>query len=430
MKPLQQLCAWLALSAGAAAAATPEAAAAGALPPAAAVVQVLSQVPAYQAARRALEAEGAVRRQMQAGPHDWVAGLNAARRTQRAPDADTSGEWELGVDRTLRWPGKRSAYEAAGSSRVALAEAAKSRVWREQARALLDRLGQCLKEQQAAALWTEQARLLEQQLAGVSRRRALGDAARIDEQQAQAAQLQARAQAQAAQRRSALAREVLAQEFPGLSLPATWTMSPSQDLQADEAEPATQRDAQWLAALQAANIDVELARREYAATQAQLGVDRAELQPDPTVGVRVGQARSGGERYVGVALSLPFGGEHRSAAVEAAAARAQAAQLRLADAERHAQAQATQRLREAQALRALAREQSAAAERLDDVARGLQRAYQLGEGTMSEVINARRLAMEQQLSAAASALDAWLAQQRLALEGGLLWAEGEGAAGL
>jgi outer membrane protein TolC len=166
-----------------------------------------------------------------------------------------------------------------------------------------------------------------------------------------------------------------------------------------------------------------LARREAAAAQAQFGVDRAELRPDPTVGLRVGQARSGGERFIGFALSLPFGGEHRGAVADVAAARAAVAAQRLIDAERRAQLDATLRLREAQATRALWRDQAEAAQRLDQVAQGLQRAYQLGEGSLNDLVAARRLAIEQQLSAAGSAVDAWMARQRLALESGMLWQE-------
>jgi outer membrane protein TolC len=387
----------------------------GALPPAHTVALALARSPTYQAALRGIDVESAMKSQLQAGPHEWVAGVSAARRHQASPGAESSGEWELGLDRTVRWPAKDAVYERAGSSRVALAQAARVKVWREQSRALLERYGAWLKDQQLARVWAEQSGLLEQQLSAVTRRRELGDASRIDEQLAAAAQLQARAQAQAAQRRSANAREALLQEFPGLEIPAPLAVTPA---------PADDKsDAHWLAAQLAVSSDLDLARREAAAAQAQFGVDRAELRPDPTVGLRVGQARSGGERFIGFALSLPFGGEHRGAVADVAAARAAVAAQRLIDAERRAQLDATLRLREAQATRALWRDQAEAAQRLDQVAQGLQRAYQLGEGSLNDLVAARRLAIEQQLSAAGSAVDAWMARQRLLLDVGALWPE-------
>jgi hypothetical protein len=122
-------------------------------------------------------------------------------------------------------------------------------------------------------------------------------------------------------------------------------------------------------------------------------------------------------------LSVPFGGEYRAAGAAAAAARAAAAALRLADAERRAGTEATQRLREAQAAHALAAGNADAALRLVQLADSLQRSYQLGEGTLSEVVAARRQANEQRLAAAVGTVEAWIARHRLALEAGALWPE-------
>jgi outer membrane protein, heavy metal efflux system len=385
------------------------------LPDVRAVSAALTQSPAYQAARRGIEAERAQQRQLRLGPQEWVGSVNAARRMQRAPGSETTGEWELGLDRTVRWPGKQAAYVLSGSSRVAQAEAARARSWREQARALLERHGAWLKDHEAARVWAEQVTLLERQKDAVTRRQRLGDAARIEEQQADAALLQARAQALATQRRSASAREVLLHEFPGLVLPTAVTLTPPTAI--------GEGDNYWLGAQLDASTDLELARRETDAAVAQAGVERAEQRPDPTVGLRAGQARNGSERFVGVALSLPFGGEHRAAGAEAAAARAEAAALRQAEIERRVKADATLRLREAQTAQLLWQDLRLSAQRLDQVAQGLQRGWQLGEGSLGEVMNARRLAIEQQLAASGAAVDAWLARHRLALEAGLLWPE-------
>jgi hypothetical protein len=64
-----------------------------------------------------------------------------------------------------------------------------------------------------------------------------------------------------------------------------------------------------------------------------------------------------------------------------------------------------------------------AAGRLVQVADSLQRSYQLGEGSLGDVLAARRLANEQRLAAAVATVDAWLTRQRLALEAGRLWPE-------
>jgi outer membrane protein TolC len=385
------------------------------LPTEASVTAALLRSPAYEAARRGVDVESSVRLQMRVGPQEWTGSVNAARRAQRTPAAEGTTEWELGLDRTVRWPGKSVAYERVGDSRMAQARSALSKSWREQARALLGRHGQWLREHEAARVWAGQVALLQQQLDAVMLRRKLGDAARIDEQLAESALLQARTQAQAAERRSQAARELLQAEFPDLAFPVRAVVA---------APPAlVEADAQWLAAQHAASPELELAVRESATAQAQLGVDRSEARSDPTVGVRVGQARSGAERFVGVVLSMPFGGEYRLAGAAATASRAAAAELHLADAQRRARSEATQRLRDAQSAQALWSDLEGTAQRLTQVANGMQRSYQLGEGTLSEVIAARRLAIEQQLAAAIGAAEAWTAHHRLALEAGMLWRE-------
>ena len=93
--------------------------------------------------------------------------------------------------------------------------------------------------------------------------------------------------------------------------------------------------------------------------------------------------------------------------------------------ERRLAADAAVRLREVQAAHAGWQGASAAARQLDQSAAGVARAYQLGEGTLSEVLNARRLANEQKLASTLAAVDAWLAAWRVDLEAGRLWAAPE-----
>jgi outer membrane protein TolC len=397
-----------------------------ALPPAAQVAAVLTQTPAYQAALLMQDAERSVQQQLRAGPHEWTGIVSAARRTQRNPASEQTQEWDVGLDRALRLPGKNSAYEGAGSARVAMAHAALHKAWREQARALLERHGAWLREREAARVWAEQAALMQRQLEAVARRLELGDAAKLDRLQAEAISVQARVQADAAASRAAAAREGLLQAFPGLDLANATTLLAPPALPA--LPPLSEPDAKWIEAQRTHNPELALARSDADVAAAQQRVDQAETRPDPTLGVRVGQARSGAERFVGVVLSLPFGGDYRAAGAAAAAARASAAALRLADAERRAGTEATQRLREAQAAHALAAGSADAALRLVRLADSLQRSYQLGEGTLSEVVAARRQANEQRLAAAVGTVEAWIARHRLALEAGALWPEPTGEA--
>lgn len=84
--------------------------------------------------------------------------------------------------------------------------------------------------------------------------------------------------------------------------------------------------------------------------------------------------------------------------------------------------EASQRLRDAQVAFAAWQRQADAARRLVQAADSLARGYQLGEGSLSDVLAARRLANEQQLTATASQVEVWLSRHRLQLEAGALWA--------
>lgn len=385
------------------------------LPPPAQVIELLQRAPAYQAALLGIDAEQSVQRQYRLGAAEWTGSVSAARRSQSSPVSERSQEWELGLERSLRLPGKAAVFERAGAARVDQAQAMRRLVWREQARQLLERQGSWLREQESARLWALQLSVLEQQAEAVRKRQRLGDAARIEQQQAEAALAQAQAQAQTAAGRALSAREALERQFPGISAN---TATP---LPAPQALPRVDED--WLQALLKSSPELALAGREHALAEAQMRLDAAETRPDPTLGLRLGRARSGAEQVLGVVLSMPFGGDYRAAGAAASASRATAAALQLAAQERRVEAEAAQRLREAQTAHGSWLRNAEAAQRLSQAAEGLARGYQLGEGSLGEVLMARRQAHEQELAAALGAVEAWLARWRLELEAGELWAE-------
>ncbi len=377
------------------------------------VAAVLSQSPAWRAADQSIGAEQETHRQALTGPHEWVGSVGVAQRQIRDASPVNTIEWEAGLERTLRWPGKRDAADRLGGSRVELARAMRSLAWREQARALLDRYGSWLREREAARVWVDQVALLEAQADAVAKRQRLGDAARIEQVQVEAALAQAQAQAVVAEGRAQAAHEALTRQFPALTFP-----QPAQ-LPDPPASPAG--DAEWIDAQLAHAPELESARRELRVAEEQLRLEQLERRPDPTVGLRVGQARNANEHFVGVVFSIPFGGEYRAAAARAAGSRAAAAALLREEVQRRAATDAGLRLREAQLVRSGWQRARLAQDRLDQAARGLARAYQLGEGSLVDVLAARRLASEQQLGAAGAAVDAWLARWRLMLEAGRLW---------
>ena len=385
------------------------------LPPDREVAAVLSLSPAWRAARQSIDTEREARGQAIAGPQEWIGSVGVARRRIGDSSPGNTIEWEAGLDRTLRRAGKRDAADRLGGSRVGLAQAMGSLAWREQARALLERYAAWLRERESARAWDVQVALLQAHAGAVAKRQRAGDAARIEQVQVEAAVAQAQAQAVVAAGREQAAREALARQFPALAFPEPPSLPDPPEMPVE--------DAAWIDAQLAQAPELESARRELELAERQLDVDRLERRPDPTVGLRLGQARDANEAVIGVVLSIPFGGEYRAAGARAAASRVTAATLHRDGVQRRVATEAGLRLREAQVAHAGWLRARAAQDMLEQAARGMERGYQLGEGSLGDLLVARRLASEQRQATARAAVDAWVARWRLQLESGRLWVE-------
>jgi outer membrane protein TolC len=103
------------------------------------------------------------------------------------------------------------------------------------------------------------------------------------------------------------------------------------------------------------------------------------------------------------------------------AARLGVAEAELAGLERRVQAQARAALQQRAAAERSAVDLARAAAQWQQSAAALARGYALGEGSLAEVLAARRLAGEQQAAAAQARVDAWQAGLQIALETGQLW---------
>lgn len=383
------------------------------LPPPTAVAEFLLQSPAYQAAQRGSDAERMVAKQHRIGPYEWTGTAATSRRSQNDPTRERFQEYELGLERTVRLPGKTAASNRAGETRVAQSEAMARKVWHEQARLLLERYATWLRERESASTWAQQVTLLRQQWSATERRQQLGDAARIEQQQALAALTQAEAQQLAAESRLASAKAALSKGLPALPLMSD-ALPSGVAPEAESAASLVDRQVRY-------SPEMTLARQEQQVAEAQLRLDTAERRADPTVGVRFTRERGGAEHTAALVLSVPFGGEYRSAGAQASAFRASAAAQLLLEVERRTHTEADQRVRDLASAYASWQHQVEAARQLTSVADKLGNGYRLGEGNLNDVLSARRLANEQQLVAATGLADLWTARLRLQLESGGLW---------
>ena len=385
------------------------------LPPTEVVAHLLRTSPMVTAAASLLRAEEANRARLDAGPHEWTLRLARQQRDVRAPEpAQRFAEWDAGLERPLRLPGKAGTDAALGAAGVDMARIAQGDALHESSRLLMKIWFDWLRARDAARETRLQADLLGRQEKGVQRRHQLGDAARLEAVQAEAASAQAEAQSREAQSREAAARLALQKRFPGLPLAAA-------DLELPAPQPLQGSTEGWLAAILEHNHELGVARAE--ARKARLSARRSDQEtvPDPTVGVRVARERGGEERLAALTLSFALPGAARRGTADMAVAQADAAAAREAAMQLKVEAEAASLVESARLAHAAWQGREAAAQRLGEAADMTARAHALGEAGLAETLAARRLSFDARLSARLARLDALELADRLLLDAHRLW---------
>jgi outer membrane protein TolC len=272
-----------------------------------------------------------------------------------------------------------------------------------------------LNQSSQLSLWQAQRQLAEQQLATVNARIRLGEAPRSERVNAEAALAQIRLQQQQAATRLQQARSRLLAQFPTLPLTADTTLPPP-------AQPGFQGSAeQYVDAVLEHNHELFRARRQADVLQAEARKLARHRSVDPTVGMFYRNEMGGNEHVLGLGVGLTLPGGARRTDQEAAeqlAATAQDAATRL---EQRLRADARADFETATAQSANWEQAHQAAQALDEAARLAARAYDLGEGSLDQVLVNRRLALEGQLTAKQVQLDALAANARLKLDSHQLW---------
>ena len=390
------------------------------LPPEALVRRLLDAAPAVEAGRAGLAAGEARQRRLIAGPHEWSLSLEGMRRRTDMPGStpsDTTHDWAVGIERAWRLPGKAELDERLGAGQRALADAGAEESRHETARRLLAGWFAWLRGQ---AAWQEaeaERQLLENMHAAVLRRQELGDAARLEALQSEAALAQMDARVlMLATERDALA-EALRQQFPGIVLPERAETGLPQPLE------GTRED--WVAALLEHEPALRLARLEAQRAALQAARTDKERIADPSIGIRAVRERDGEDRLIGLVLNIPIGGAARQADADLSVAEARIASAREAQLLREAQAAAHAAWQRAQAAYLGWRKAEASARQMDAAARLQARAQALGEASLAETLNARRLAFAAASEARQLALDALERRYRLLLDTHKLWAFAE-----
>lgn len=385
------------------------------------VAKVLEENPAVQAAKSGIALGQANKRKLLSGPYEF--NVNATGQQREIDGARGSyDEWNVGIDRPFRIPGKRGVDSSIGDAGMKAAQLAYGDAYHEAARTLLAQWFDWVKATSEVAQWRAQAELFNKQLNVVTKREKIGDAAKLDASTAQAASAQAEASLKQAQARQHIAASVLTQNYSGLQLP--------ESVASGDPAPVEGSLEEWRAKILSDNHELERARAESLQVKLQADRARLELIPDPTVGIHYGSDQGGDERYMGLRVSVPLPGSGGRRA-DSQVARAQAAIAAQQEALTYRDILNNIAVVHAAAVSGYSSWQSAklAVESIDQNAAKMARAYELGEIGLTDLLTAQRLKAEVALSYNTTRIAAIEARYRLLLDAHQLWLPQEAAAG-
>ncbi len=374
------------------------------------VTRWLAQDPAVLGAQSALAAAKAEAGQMAASPYEWTTRYSRQQRDYGVNPK--SNEWNLGIERTLRLPGKVGADRAGADALLKGAEAHFSLARRQAAEGLLGSWLDWLETRSAKDLLVQQQRLAEESLGVVAKRVQSGDAASLEQRLASADVADIKRSASAAATAETTAWVKLSARYPVNDVAPPPLPDPL---------PVPHNADWWQARILAVSDRLVVIQAEQA--QADAGLKRAEADriPDPTVGVFTGREAYGDEKIVGVSISMPFPGARRRFQVQQQLAAAEAARQNLAVTQRELTGQARADFANAHGNYTRWQLAKSAADAMAENARLAQKAYGLGEQDLQTLLLARRQALSAAEAEQKARVDALRAYDTLLLDAKLLW---------
>lgn len=345
------------------------------------------------------------------GSHEWALRLQAQRR-QLQDGGVPSREWQAHVERPVRVNGKSALDRQLGDVELDLARAQLGEARHESARALADLWLAVLAGRQREALAAQQVVLAEANLVAVQKRRRAGDAAQLDEQQAQA-------DVGESQRELIMARTSQAKAQAALQTRFGAQASADQQL-ADVAEPSWAETA-WLNRVLEEADAIKTRQAEWQRVRLTAARARADRVPDPVVGVFTASEARGRERLVGLSVTLPLGGAYRDQRSLQLAREADMAESAVEQMRRDVEQQARETWADATGSGERWRLSRQTAALAADSARLMQRAYALGEADLQALLSARRQSGQSSLAALEAHIEAARWAARLLIDAHQIW---------
>ncbi len=332
-------------------------------------------------------------------------------------DIDQSGqyhEWDAGVSRAIRLPGKADLDTQTGALGVQSQKASFDGTRHQVAVMLLESWIAWLQAEALAAIDRSEVENWRTEQNIMARRVAARDAAQLDLDEIGAMLARATGTATLSAGKAKEAKSALRRQFPDLAIPATApVITPPQKPERPFAE--------WFDILRSHNDELRAAELEAQRLDTVAKRKARDQWADPSVGVKYFSERGGAETGVGITLSMPIGGDYRSAVTDVSNAEASSGWAAVHNARQEADRLADQVIIRAETSFENWQQSAAALAASDEVRKKSRRSFEVGQQSLSDFLLAARLYYESERSELQSRADAQQYLTRLKIDARELW---------
>lgn len=371
---------------------------------------LLAQDPGVAAARAGLDVALQEAAMLDKSPYEWTARATGLQR--RLESGPRYNEWNVGIERTLRLPGKAAADRNLGKATVEESQARYGEALHEAARELMASWVDWLAAERARELAGNSLQSAQASLAAVEKRVRAGDASKLDLSIARAELAEQRRMDNDAKTQAAASWSRLSTRFPGVKRQVPALPAPL---------PIGENAAFWRERILAQSDKLKVVQTQVRMAEAHAERARADKIPDPTLGVYMASEIGGRERIPGITISVPIPGGARDSRGAKAIAAVEVSRREVELMQRQMETwieSAVVTARGAYDSLQIANEGAAA---MQDNAALMQRAYALGEAELQALLLARRqasTALNNALQAQVAALKAYYG---LLVDAHLIW---------
>lgn len=371
---------------------------------------LLEQDPGVAAAQAGLDVAMQEADILDKSPYEWT--TRATGQQRRLDSGPRYNEWNLGIERTLRLPGKAAADRNIGKATVEESQARYGEALHEAARELMALWVDSLAVERARELAGSSLQSTQASLDAVEKRVRAGDASKLDLSIARAELAEQRRLDNDAKTQAAAAWSRLSTRFPGVKRQVLALPAPLQ---------IGEDAAFWRERILAQSDELKVVRAQMRMAQAHAERARADKTPDPTLGVYTASEAGGTERIGGIMISIPIPGGARDSRSAKAIAAVEVSRREIELKKRQLETGIESAIVTARGVYDSLQIANEGAAAMQENAALMQRAYTLGEAELQALLLARRqatAAMNNALQAQVTALKAYYG---LLVDAHLIW---------